>query len=200
MIIPWILIAVASLLILFFIAFVYIYKGKKHEIDYKGWFYIGIVWLAIGLPLKNFVLFILGLVFVLVGIINKSKWKTSKPWNKLSKEEKKIKLAVMIALGILVVTGIVAFAVYSKSQKRIGGQTDEHGCLIAAGYSYCESKQKCLRMWEDYCEEYKEAFRGRENPELIDSFDDCIHSGYPIMESYPRQCRANNQTFREEIK
>jgi eight-cysteine-cluster-containing protein len=33
----------------------------------------------------------------------------------------------------------------------IGGDRDAHGCLIAAGYSWCESKQKCLRVWEENC-------------------------------------------------
>lgn len=33
----------------------------------------------------------------------------------------------------------------------IGGQEDEHGCLIGAGYSWCEAKQKCLRVWEEEC-------------------------------------------------
>jgi len=33
----------------------------------------------------------------------------------------------------------------------IGGDKDEHGCYIAAGYSWCESKQKCLRTWEENC-------------------------------------------------
>ena len=37
------------------------------------------------------------------------------------------------------------------SEKIIGGQKDESGCLIAAGYSWCEAKQKCLRTWEQYC-------------------------------------------------
>lgn len=36
-------------------------------------------------------------------------------------------------------------------QKLIGGDKDEHGCLIAAGYSWCETKQKCLRTWEEEC-------------------------------------------------
>lgn len=36
-------------------------------------------------------------------------------------------------------------------QKPIGGDQDEHGCLTAAGYSWCESKQKCLRNWEEIC-------------------------------------------------
>ena len=38
----------------------------------------------------------------------------------------------------------------------IGGDKDEHGCLIAAGYSWCEEKEKCLRTWEEECEEDKE--------------------------------------------
>ncbi len=33
----------------------------------------------------------------------------------------------------------------------IGGETDEGGCLIGAGYSWCEPKQKCLRVWEEAC-------------------------------------------------
>ena len=32
-----------------------------------------------------------------------------------------------------------------------GGCTDEHGCNPTAGYTWCESKQKCLRTWEESC-------------------------------------------------
>lgn len=34
----------------------------------------------------------------------------------------------------------------------IGGDKDEHGCLGPAGYTWCEEKQKCLRVWEEACE------------------------------------------------
>ena len=34
----------------------------------------------------------------------------------------------------------------------IGGDKDEHGCIGSAGYSWCESKQKCLRVWEEDCD------------------------------------------------
>ncbi|RJQ36327.1 hypothetical protein C4552_03505 [Candidatus Parcubacteria bacterium] len=37
------------------------------------------------------------------------------------------------------------------NDQTIGGQTDEHGCLIAAGYSWCEARQACERSWEQYC-------------------------------------------------
>jgi len=43
----------------------------------------------------------------------------------------------------------------NRGQKIIGGDKDEHGCLIAAGYSWCESKNKCLRIWEESCENVK---------------------------------------------
>jgi hypothetical protein len=34
----------------------------------------------------------------------------------------------------------------------IGGDRDEGGYLIGAGYMWCEVKQKCLREWEEPCE------------------------------------------------
>jgi hypothetical protein len=29
----------------------------------------------------------------------------------------------------------------------------------------------------------------------IESFEECKNAGYPILESYPEQCRAHGQTF-----
>jgi len=39
----------------------------------------------------------------------------------------------------------------TPTETLIGGDKDEKGCLIAAGYSWCEEKQKCLRVWEEPC-------------------------------------------------
>lgn len=33
----------------------------------------------------------------------------------------------------------------------VGGDRDEHGCIGSAGYSWCEAKQKCIRVWEEDC-------------------------------------------------
>ncbi|MFA5643834.1 MAG: hypothetical protein WC949_04705 [Candidatus Paceibacterota bacterium] len=41
----------------------------------------------------------------------------------------------------------------NQTYNLIGGDTDAHGCLIGAGYSWCQAKQKCLRPWEEKCEE-----------------------------------------------
>lgn len=36
-------------------------------------------------------------------------------------------------------------------------------------------------------------------PVTINSFEECVDAGNPVMESYPRQCRAGGRTFVEEI-
>lgn len=33
----------------------------------------------------------------------------------------------------------------------VGGDKDEHGCIGSAGYSWCEPKNECLRVWEEKC-------------------------------------------------
>jgi len=39
-----------------------------------------------------------------------------------------------------------------ENKTLVGGDRDEHGCIPSAGYSWCEPKQKCLRIWEEECE------------------------------------------------
>ena len=33
----------------------------------------------------------------------------------------------------------------------VGNDQDEHGCIGSAGYSWCENKNKCIRIWEEDC-------------------------------------------------
>lgn len=36
-------------------------------------------------------------------------------------------------------------------------------------------------------------------PVEVSSFEECASAGYPIMESYPRQCRANGRSYTEIV-
>ncbi len=90
-------------------------------------------------------------------------------------------IVVLLAVGVCGCTG-------DGDDAPIGGETDEHGCLVSAGYTWCEAKQKCLRTWEEPC------------PGMVSSFAECEALGYPVMESYPRQCRTpEGETFTEDI-
>lgn len=72
---------------------------------------------------------------------------------------------ILIMLAILV-AGAIGGVAYYKSTKDIsnnnvqnnnpkdlvGNDKDSHGCIGSAGYSWCEVKNKCLRIWEEKCE------------------------------------------------
>jgi hypothetical protein len=72
------------------------------------------------------------------------------------------KLLLILVIPSIVISGLIAaYCIYiqqtssnlnTSDEHLIGGQKDEHGCLIPAGYSWCEIKQKCLRTWEEKCE------------------------------------------------
>ncbi|VVB77981.1 Uncharacterised protein [uncultured archaeon] len=40
----------------------------------------------------------------------------------------------------------------------VGGDKDAHGCIVSAGYSWCEEKQKCLMAWEENCSTDKKTY------------------------------------------
>lgn len=48
----------------------------------------------------------------------------------------------------------------------VGDDSDEHGCKGSAGYSWCETKQKCLRIWEEPCENISPTPAVEENADL----------------------------------
>jgi hypothetical protein len=68
----------------------------------------------------------------------------------------------LIAAVAVIAVGGLAFTLWSNSrpapdsgkiadEKPIGGDKDEHDCLVAAGYSWCSAKNKCLRAFEEFC-------------------------------------------------
>ncbi|MBN2517462.1 MAG: hypothetical protein JXB14_01315 [Candidatus Altiarchaeota archaeon] len=161
--------------------------------------------------------------------------------------DKKI-IHLVIVLIVALVLLVVLVSMRPQGEKPIGGDKDEHGCLIAAGYSWCEPKQKCLRTWEEPCEEGNactdsggtiekamccksagdfpnlcligacgcgpadshevdicncgegKCWDGEACVVMVNSFGECVAAGYPVMESYPRQCRTpDGRTFIEEV-
>lgn len=114
---PWIIIAVGALLILLIVAFIVLLFNKKiphREPDYQTWFWLGICWLGAGIPLgttsNNWGISFMGLVFMILGLANKNKWKKNHvKWKDLKPLEKKFKTWIIVVLGIIVLAGLVAF-------------------------------------------------------------------------------------------
>ncbi|MCX6715783.1 MAG: MliC family protein [Candidatus Taylorbacteria bacterium] len=67
-----------------------------------------------------------------------------------SKKSKPVIIVVILILAVVVIAG--GISIWNNRQPTlIGGEKDEHGCLGAAGYSWCDARQACERSWEKYC-------------------------------------------------
>ena len=108
--IPWIMIAVAVLIVVVgIVAVIAVAKKKgKHEPDYFTFFIMGVMWIPIGFATDNPAFWIMGLIFMAIGLANKSKWK-KKIWHDLDPMQKKLKIALVIILSIMVLLGLVAY-------------------------------------------------------------------------------------------
>ena len=83
-------------------------KDRKQKPDYYSFFIMGILWLIIGMPIKNYILSGLGLLFGFVGILNKHRWKEHhKTWEQLNSNERRVKVCLIIGLFTFVLLGFV---------------------------------------------------------------------------------------------
>jgi hypothetical protein len=90
----------------------------------------------------------------------------------------------------IVVSGKASFCGGKKTPRRIcglnntvannndivGGDRDSHGCIGSAGYSWCEEKGRCLRVWEEECE-----ICGKEGESIGGKINECCDG----LESVP---------------
>ncbi len=76
--------------------------------------------------------------------------------------KKVVVLILYIVLGILLYrflknilnpenVGKVVTETSNHAQQIVGGDKDEHGCIGSAGYTWCEEKGSCIRLWEEDC-------------------------------------------------
>lgn len=54
----------------------------------------------------------------------------------------------MLGTMLLASVGFVNVSAQAQSGRMIGGNRDQHGCLPAAGYSWCGYTRQCERPWE----------------------------------------------------
>lgn len=59
-------------------------------------------------------------------------------------------LLIGILAGILLLSGCAQTQPQGQGQM-VGNDTDVHGCIPSAGYSWCGALQKCIRPWETNC-------------------------------------------------
>ena len=107
-----ILIILMVLLLLLGVTMMILTRKQKRKPNYKTFFILGITWIPMGIAIDNRMFTIAGIIFMLVGLLNKSKWKKERKWNELTPSEKKFKLIVIISLSVLLLLGIIFMIIY----------------------------------------------------------------------------------------
>ena len=111
---PWIVIAIGVLIILLAVVALWSRKIPRRPPDYYTFFILGIIWLPAGIATGNNALFIMGLVFMAIGLNHKKDWEKNRVrWSDLTPEEKKFRKILIAALAILVLLGFAAFLLAS---------------------------------------------------------------------------------------
>ena len=104
----WIVIGLIVLAAVF--AILYSRKYKERRTDYKTLFIIGIAWIPIGIATENYAFLAIGIVFMVLGLKNKSKWKeTYIEWSDLTPAGKKVRIGLIAAAVIVLLAGLVMY-------------------------------------------------------------------------------------------
>ena len=111
---PWLLVGIGLLIIILAVLFLRSRKTNKRPPDYYNFFIFGIIWLPLGILFNNNVLWMLGLVFLIAGLVHKKDWKKNRVrWDDFTDEEKKFRKIVIGILTLTLLIGIAAFYLLS---------------------------------------------------------------------------------------
>lgn len=106
----WILIAIMAIIAILAVIAVVFHQGKPAKPDYYTLFILGAIWLPFGLIMKNPGLWSIGIVFTVIGLINRGKWeKDRKSWDKMTKKEREAQLIIVGVLTFMLAAGVTAF-------------------------------------------------------------------------------------------
>jgi len=86
-------------------------KGEKRVPNYRALFILGVTWLPIGIGTDNPGLWGMGIVFMIIGAVNKDKWGKETKWAELSPDAKRIKIIVVGGLTVLLLSALAYFII-----------------------------------------------------------------------------------------
>ncbi|MBU2592655.1 MAG: hypothetical protein ABH867_04715 [Patescibacteria group bacterium] len=88
---------------------------------------------------KKFLIFLALAVSAVAAVF----WLFSKPLPEVEdKEDQGTEITIPVEVTI----------VEKRDEQIVGGDKDEHGCIGSAGYAWCQAKEKCIREWEEPCD------------------------------------------------
>ncbi len=108
-----IMIAVAVIIVGLAIFFVIARRKKKEPPNYRSLFFIGLCWIPLGVAIKNPLFYLLGAAFIIIAVLNRDKWRKEKSWSEHTPAEKRIKIALVSIIAILLII-MILFLITNK--------------------------------------------------------------------------------------
>ena len=105
------IVLILILIIILVLLAIFIAKRKKDKgkpFNYKLFFILGLIWLPLGFALRNPGFWAPGILFTIIGLVNRDKWR-EESWSELMPSEKNIRIILIIILGLLLLAGIAFF-------------------------------------------------------------------------------------------
>lgn len=85
-------------------------KLRKKGPDYYSFFIMGIIWMPVGIAVGNMGLWSLGLIFTLIGLLNRKKWKSSKDiYSNVTKEESRFNKILIFIFSLVFLAGLAVY-------------------------------------------------------------------------------------------
>ncbi len=96
---------IIAIILFFFILFlIYLHLRNKYGnqlTNFKIYFYLGAVFIIMGIAMKLYFFSIIGLIFTITGLVNKKNWRDFEDWVDLTPKQRRFKIIVVIGLSII---------------------------------------------------------------------------------------------------
>jgi len=106
------IIGVAVLMVLGVVVAIFIKsktRNEQSETDYRVFFILGISLLPVGIATKNPGLWGVGVVFLILGLVNRDKWKAGSTWSEIDPDKRKSVFFVILGLIFLFLLGFIFY-------------------------------------------------------------------------------------------
>lgn len=99
----WIVFGMIIALLVVGVAIFYLKKETEYKPDYRVFFILGVTWLPLGIATDNTAFLGLGAVFFVLGLANRDKWKEQPKFSEMPEEKRRLKIALILGLLLLLI-------------------------------------------------------------------------------------------------
>ena len=106
------IIIVVALLIIGFMIFLTVTKRRRTmATNFRALLIIGFSLIPVGIATKNYWIWLIGIVFMIISLVNRKQWKNELQWSELPASEKVVRVFLMAIAIILFIAGVTLFLI-----------------------------------------------------------------------------------------